>query len=134
MSNKKKETITKSARTIHKIPNAQSHKNECSMQHGIGHSLTSSVHFLIKSIHSTKNEGKNIYLLMKCCLIFHLKHTHTHEIRMKIQVILLLKSLKLFNTCTRFDILLQIASHVLAYTTACINPLYAKNAKFIYSD
>ncbi|XP_031618278.1 allatostatin-A receptor-like [Contarinia nasturtii] len=40
-----------------------------------------------------------------------------------IQVILLLKSLKLFNTCTRFDILLQIASHVLAYTTACINPL-----------
>lgn len=50
---------------------------------------------------------------------------------MHIQIILLLKSLKLFNTCTRFDILLQIASHVLAYTTACINPLYV-NIQFIF--
>lgn len=39
------------------------------------------------------------------------------------QMILVLKSLGLYQNCTRFAILLQIFSHVLAYTTACINPL-----------
>lgn len=39
------------------------------------------------------------------------------------QLILVLKSLGLYQNCTRFAILLQIFSHVLAYTTACINPL-----------
>lgn len=46
-----------------------------------------------------------------------------------LQIILLLKSLKLFNTCTRFEILLQILSHVLAYATACINPVYVSTLK-----
>lgn len=39
------------------------------------------------------------------------------------QLILVLKSVGLYQNCTRFAILLQIFSHVLAYTTACINPL-----------
>ncbi|KFB38427.1 AGAP003658-PB-like protein [Anopheles sinensis] len=42
-----------------------------------------------------------------------------------IQVILLLKSLKLYEL-THASIIFQIVSHVLAYTNSCINPvLYA---------
>uniref|UniRef100_A0A182KBS8 G-protein coupled receptors family 1 profile domain-containing protein n=1 Tax=Anopheles christyi TaxID=43041 RepID=A0A182KBS8_9DIPT len=42
-----------------------------------------------------------------------------------IQVILLLKSLKLYGL-THASIIFQIVSHVLAYTNSCINPvLYA---------
>lgn len=35
----------------------------------------------------------------------------------------MLKILGKFITCTKFDIILQIFSHVLAYATSCINPL-----------
>ncbi|XP_058128905.1 allatostatin-A receptor-like [Anopheles ziemanni] len=40
-----------------------------------------------------------------------------------IQVILVLKSVKVFVPDTHFKISLQIVSHVLAYTSSCINPL-----------
>uniref|UniRef100_A0A182P7S1 G-protein coupled receptors family 1 profile domain-containing protein n=1 Tax=Anopheles epiroticus TaxID=199890 RepID=A0A182P7S1_9DIPT len=40
-----------------------------------------------------------------------------------IQVILVLKSVDVFVADTHFKISLQIVSHVLAYTSSCINPL-----------
>ncbi|XP_049285260.1 allatostatin-A receptor-like [Anopheles funestus] len=40
-----------------------------------------------------------------------------------IQVILVLKSVDVFKPDTHFKISLQIVSHVLAYTSSCINPL-----------
>uniref|UniRef100_A0A182N703 G-protein coupled receptors family 1 profile domain-containing protein n=1 Tax=Anopheles dirus TaxID=7168 RepID=A0A182N703_9DIPT len=40
-----------------------------------------------------------------------------------IQVILVLKSVNVFVPDTHFKISLQIVSHVLAYTSSCINPL-----------
>uniref|UniRef100_A0A182F984 G-protein coupled receptors family 1 profile domain-containing protein n=2 Tax=albimanus section TaxID=44544 RepID=A0A182F984_ANOAL len=40
-----------------------------------------------------------------------------------IQVILLLKSIDAFETVSPFHLSLQIISHVLAYTSSCINPL-----------
>uniref|UniRef100_A0A182HLU0 G-protein coupled receptors family 1 profile domain-containing protein n=1 Tax=Anopheles arabiensis TaxID=7173 RepID=A0A182HLU0_ANOAR len=40
-----------------------------------------------------------------------------------IQVILVLKSVDVFKLDTHFKISLQIVSHVLAYTSSCINPL-----------
>uniref|UniRef100_A0A182XW95 G-protein coupled receptors family 1 profile domain-containing protein n=1 Tax=Anopheles stephensi TaxID=30069 RepID=A0A182XW95_ANOST len=40
-----------------------------------------------------------------------------------IQVILVLKSVDVFKADTHFKISLQIVSHVLAYTSSCINPL-----------
>lgn len=39
------------------------------------------------------------------------------------QLILVLKSHGLYATCTKLSILVQIISHVMAYSTACINPL-----------
>lgn len=41
----------------------------------------------------------------------------------RFQVILMLKSVGVFVTDTSFKISLQIISHVLAYTSSCINPL-----------
>lgn len=40
-----------------------------------------------------------------------------------IQTILLLKSLKLFETQNHLNIALQISAHILAYVSSCINPL-----------
>lgn len=43
-----------------------------------------------------------------------------------LQIILVLKSLQLFDANTDFNVALQVTSHVLAYCSSCINPvLYA---------
>lgn len=43
-----------------------------------------------------------------------------------LQIILVLKSLSLFDTDSDFNVALQVTSHVLAYCSSCINPvLYA---------
>lgn len=55
--------------------------------------------------------------------IAHTIHMMIIELSFLSQLILVLKSLGLYQNCTRSKILLQIFSHVLAYTTACINPL-----------
>lgn len=54
---------------------------------------------------------------------FHFIHSF---IPTTLQIILLLKSINVFHVCTKFHALLQITSHVIAYTSSCINPvLYA---------
>ncbi|KAG4067275.1 hypothetical protein HA402_000266 [Bradysia odoriphaga] len=40
-----------------------------------------------------------------------------------IQMILVLKSVGLFHPCTHFEIGLQISSHILGYSSSCVNPL-----------
>lgn len=40
-----------------------------------------------------------------------------------LQLILVLKSIGLFEICTNLQIAVQIISHILAYSSSCINPL-----------
>lgn len=55
----------------------------------------------------------------------YMRYTHTKIdiLFFNFQMILVLKSIGLFHPCTYFEIGLQISSHILAYTSSCINPL-----------
>ena len=63
-----------------------------------------------------RHMGRQLLCLTFFSLIF------SHSISC-LQVILVLKSVDVFKPDTHFKISLQIVSHVLAYTSSCINPL-----------
>lgn len=48
---------------------------------------------------------------------------YTFERSIDLQLILLLKALKMYETNSMFSVILQIVAHTMAYTSSCINPL-----------